>query len=246
MTTQKLYLEVMKKAVNNYLYLGGTETFDSYRTLAPQRYKRFKWAVPEVSRPHTLLSKGQLDRLEKIMLACIESRVLGDFIEAGVFRGGAAIFMSAVLKAYNVKDRKVWVADSFQGIPFSKKVLGDPVDKWKDRWAAQFEQVEANFKRYGLLNNNVRFIKGYFSTTLSRAPLGKLAVVRLDADSYESTMDALEVLYPKIPVGGYVYIDDWHLPGCRAAVMDYRKSKGITERIDQTLDAMWKVRRVVE
>jgi hypothetical protein len=238
---RRRYLELMKRALCNYLYLGGAEPFARYRTLAARRYHQFRWRIPEDSRPHTLLGRRKLDRLERIVVDCLERGVPGDLIEAGVWNGGAAIFMRAVLAAYGDRSRRVWLADTFAGIPASRRPAGDPVDAWPDRWVAPLARVRQAFARYGLLDRQVRFLRGDFARTLHRAPLRRLALVRLDADSYESTRAALEALYPRISPGGYLYVDDWHLPGCRAAVLEYRRAHGIVEPIDRSLNAMWQV-----
>ena len=61
-----------------------------------------------------------------------------------------------------------------------------------------------------------------------------LAVLRLDGDLYESTMDALEALYDRVSPGGIVIVDDYGvLESCRAAVTDFRRRRGITETIYQ-------------
>jgi O-methyltransferase len=57
------------------------------------------------------------------------------------------------------------------------------------------EQVKANFEKYGLLDERVRFLKGWFSETLAKAPIERLAVLRLDGYVYGSTMEALNALY---------------------------------------------------
>ena len=93
------------------------------------------------------------------------------------------------------------------------------------------EQVKANFERYGLLDDQVRFIPGWFKDTLHKAPIEQISVLRLDGDLYESTIQALEPLYPKLSPGGYCIIDDYNLEYCRKAVADYRSQHGITAEI---------------
>ena len=75
----------------------------------------------------------------------------------------------------------------------------------------------------------MRFLVGWFKDTLPRAPIEQLAVVRLDGDLYESTMDAIEVLYPKLSVGGYLIVDDMSWEGCAKAVHEFRQQHGIRE-----------------
>jgi hypothetical protein len=233
MNPQEAYLALLKRALNGYLVLGGASAFDEFCPLNRDLYdlERYEWKIPDYARPHTLLTDVRLDTVQTLMRRAIDEGVAGDFIEAGAHRGGAVIFMRAFLEIYGIPRRKVWVADSFEGIPAPRKTGGreDIVDKWSDRWVAGFDVVRDNFMRYGLLDSRVQFLKGYFVDTLPTAPIRSLALIRLDADSYESTMDALTHLYPKLSPGGYVIIDDHHLPGCMDAVADYRSAHRIVE-----------------
>jgi hypothetical protein len=65
----------------------------------------------------TMLGTRQLDHMQKCVIDVLENNVPGDLLEAGVWRGGMAIFMRALLKAYGIGDRKIWVVDSFAGLP---------------------------------------------------------------------------------------------------------------------------------
>jgi O-methyltransferase len=94
------------------------------------------------------------------------------------------------------------------------------------------EDVRRNFERYGLLDSRVRFLKGWFRETLPEAPIERIALLRLDGDMYESTMDVLTHLYPKLSVGGYCIVDDYKaVPACGPAVDDYGREQGITEEM---------------
>jgi O-methyltransferase len=163
----------------------------------------------------------------------IRRGVPGDLIETGVWRGGATIFMRAVLAAYGDTGRSVWVADSFRGLPKpSGKYEADRHDAfWRfSELAVSADEVRANFARYRLLDDRVRFLEGFFSDTLAEAPIEQLAVARLDGDMYESTIVALEALYPKLSPGGYLIVDDYGAVGaCSQAVDDYRRDHQITE-----------------
>jgi hypothetical protein len=144
--------------------------------------------------------------------------------------------MRAVLKAHGVKDRTVWVADSFEGLPppNPEKYPADAGMTLHEAtfFAVSLETVKNNFSRYGLLDDQVKFLKGWFKDTLPSAPIEKLAVLRLDGDLYESTMDALVHLYPKLSPGGYIIVDDYGTVfPCKKAVSDYRKKHNITEPI---------------
>ena len=184
----------------------------------------------------TMIGLARLNNLQHCITTVIREGVAGDLIETGVWRGGATIFMTAVLEAYGDRDRRVWVADSFEGLP-KPDAEQFPVDAGDTHWtkshlAVSVEQVKANFARYNLLDDRVQFLKGWFKDTLPGAPIDQLAVMRLDGDMYESTIEALEALYPKLSVGGFVIIDDYgDIAQAREATTDFRNTHGITDEI---------------
>jgi len=134
-------------------------------------------------------------------------------VQSGGPGGQTSIFMRGILKAYGVGDRQVWVADSFEGLP-PPDAARYPKDAGSEfhrheTLAVSLEEVRSNFERYGLLDEQVRFLKGWFRVSLPAAPTEKLAIMRLDGDMYESTMDGLVWLYPKLSPGGFCIIDDF-------------------------------------
>jgi O-methyltransferase len=273
-TAEELYLDLLKKCLTRYAFP------EKYRSIRPtrrarrmvfavmravlaawnldlvrpvqfdpdQREQGEDWPPPEAE---TMIGLRRLDNLQSCIIDVLRRRVPGDLIETGVWRGGATIFMRAVLKAYKDRERVVWVADSFEGLPEPNPDRLPPSRRepsYRQRWnqiraatpwiAIPLEEVKANFARYALLDTQVQFLVGWFHETLPRAPIDRLAVLRLDGDMYESTMDALTYLYPKLSVGGYTIIDDYgQIPACRMAVDDFRAQHGIDEelwRIDRT------------
>lgn len=189
----------------------------------------------------TMIGLKRLNNIQQCIETVLKDRIPGDLAETGVWRGGATIFMRAVLMAYGITDRTVWVADSFEGLPKPNpsQYPADQGDTYHtyDELAVPLDEVKANFARYGLLDEQVRFLKGWFRDTLPNAPIDRLAVLRLDGDMYESTMDALVCLYPKLSSGGYVIIDDYHwIEACRKAVTDFRLLNTIS---DEIIDVDW-------
>lgn len=186
---------------------------------------------------HSMIGEARMDNIRRCTEQALQDRVAGDLIETGVWRGGAVIFMRGILKAHGVTDRQVWAADSFRGLP-PPDAAKYPQDTGLDahvyqELAISLDTVKANFERYGLLDSQVRFLEGWFRDTLPAAPIERLAVMRLDGDLYESTMDALSNLYEKLSVGGFVIIDDFNVPACRAAVHDFRTAHTISDPIEQ-------------
>lgn len=185
----------------------------------------------------TMIGIRRMRNLRDCVVTAIEGGVAGDLIETGVWRGGASIYMRGILKAYGEDERLVWLADSFEGLPRPNPAKY-PADAGDAHWRVPElpvgqDEVRANFERFGLLDEQVRFLPGWFSETLPDAPIDELAVIRLDGDMYESTIVALESLYPKLSVGGFVIVDDYGaVPGCRKAVLDYRSRFSIDDRLE--------------
>lgn len=190
---------------------------------------------------HSMLSLKRLDNVHTCIETILRDGVQGDFIETGVMRGGTVILMRAILKAHGVTDRIVWAADSFAGLPAPdlEKYPEDAGAEWHLRPLTEVgvDHVRRNFQRYGLMDDQVKFIKGWFRDTLATAPVEQLAILRLDGDLYESTMDAIVPLYPKLSPGGFVIVDDYNLPMCQKAIDEYRQQHGITDTIVPIDDA---------
>jgi len=236
---KSLYLDLMKKCLINSIYQDKS-TYWPGHALVQAGYQQADREVgldwPSVA--HTMIGRKRLDNVQFCLEDVLKNNIPGDVIETGVWRGGATIFMRAILKEHGNTNKKVWVADSFEGLPAPKPELY-PADApsqlhtYKEL-VVSLEEVQANFERYGLLDNQVKFLKGWFCDTLPTAPIKKLSLMRLDGDLYESTMDALVNLYPKLSVGGYVIIDDYGaIEFCAQAVHDFRKKYGITDKLQK-------------
>ncbi len=175
---------------------------------------------------HTMIGEARLDNIHECLDTIVRDDIPGDLIETGVWKGGATIFMRGFLAAHNLQNRVVWVADSFEGLPppSHERDQGWNLSKEVFQYlCVSMEEVQELFARYDLLDDRVRFIKGWFSDSLPKAPVERLALLRLDGDLYESTMDALNNLYPKLSPGGFVIVDDYNaLPQCKEAVHDFR------------------------
>jgi O-methyltransferase len=258
-----LYLELMKKTLSFALW---PEPPIPVHMLEPKRRRPIKRILALVSRTlekrqlqlvqmrtvtaehreqgkvlpayaDTMIGLKRLNNLQLCVETAIRDGIPGDLIETGVWRGGACIFMRAILAAHGIRDRKVFVADSFEGLP-KPDADAYPVDRGdthhlKRHLAISQEDVARNFEKYGLLDEQVVFLKGWFKDTLPSAPIRKLAVLRLDGDMYGSTMDALDNLYPKLASGGFCVIDDYGLRGCKQAVDDFRQGHAINAKLEE-------------
>jgi hypothetical protein len=180
-----------------------------------------------------MVGAKRLNNVQCCVEDVLRQNVPGDFVETGVWRGGSSILAKALFRHHSANDRVVWCCDSFEGMPKpgAKDISIDPGSDFSDRSfiTVSQEEVAENFRRFGLLDENVRFVKGWFGQSLPTAPINKIAVLRMDGDLYVSTTDTLNNLYHKISPGGYVIVDDYYSwPGCRQAVDEFRAEHGIT------------------
>jgi len=263
MPGRDLYLDLLKKCLINSIYEDAPAPFfidgESTNQYSSERRSAGRdWPT----KAHTMIGLHRLNNLQSLAKRVLEDGIEGDFLEAGVWRGGATIFMRGILKAYSVRDRLVWVADSFCGFPPVDKVssrsftspqlrtavngveASDP--HWKSvletlRTGTTLEDVKRNFERYDLLDEQVRFLPGFFSDTLPSGPVKKIAILRADGDLYDSTYQILDNLYPRVSLGGYVIIDDYHtFSECRQAAHDYLSAtRKVVELEDIDADAVF-------
>ena len=251
-----LYLDLLKRCLINLIYQDppipapwhDNVSFDLEARLCGRDWP---------SQAHTMIGMKRLNNVQELVQDILQMGVRGDFIETGVARGGATIFMRGLLKAYGVTDRIVWVADSFEGPPsptqLTERSYSSPEFKQIQaiernysgelrkmyaqlRYGSSYDEVRQNFARYDLLDDQVRFLRGWFSDSLPSAPIAQLALLRLDGDLYDSTYDALKWLYPKLSTGGYVTVDDYHtFTECQQAVDDYLAAIG-ADPVIQSID----------
>jgi O-methyltransferase len=234
----EMYLDLLKRCLTRTLFPDKSIT-PSIESQAPgdfrlkDRIEGFDWP----SEAETMVGVKRLDNVQQCVVDVLRRGVAGDLVETGVWRGGTSIFMRGILAAYGDHTRTVWLADSFQGLPRPDekkypKDAGDPLWKVSGYLGVSLEEVKENFRRYCLLDEQVRFLPGWFKDTLPRAPIQQISVLRLDGDMYESTMDALNSLYAKVSEGGYIIVDDYGaLPNCKAAIHDFRDAHNINDEM---------------
>lgn len=231
-----LYLDLLKRTMTNNIFENEPDVDEeNVNRFVSQHITHY-----QKSEAVSMLPLIRFDNLQECIETVVAEKVPGDLIETGVWRGGATIFMQAVLKMLNATERRVWVADSFEGLPEpdaekfpreAQSYKSAAMVKFYNHLAVSIEEVKKNFEAFRMLDDNVRFLKGWFKDTLPTAPIDKLSIMRLDGDYYESTMDALTNLYEKLSVGGFVIIDDYGEDSwtyCRKAVDDFRTQRNIT------------------
>lgn len=190
---------------------------------------------------YTMIGRRRMDNVQFCVESVLNQGIPGDLVECGVWKGGACIFMRGILKAYGIGDRSVWVVDSFCGVPPPAPETDEGLDLSQSKFpqlAIPLDRVKSYFALFGLLDDQVRFLAGWFSDTLPAAGIERISVLRLDGDLYSSTMDVFRNLYDKVSPGGFIIVNDYGvLPQCARATDEFRAARGITtpiERVDTT------------
>ena len=258
----RLYLDTVKALILNDIYpeaeaeraylikcVDGVEQFDpqafySGAVVDPETMRSIE-AAHRTGRHHegllkfatigaSMIGRARLDNVQTCLTTALADGVAGDFVECGVWRGGACAFAKAVLDAHG-SDRTVWLADSFEGLA-EPEHPADTIDLSASKYpmlAVPRARVQALFERLGLMDARVRFLEGWFDETLAVAPIGPVAVLRLDGDYYESTMTPLRALYDRVSPGGFVIADDYGLlEPARRAVDEFRAERRISAPLE--------------
>lgn len=195
-------------------------------------------------RPYTMTSNEGLLALGRQVRAVLADGIPGDFVECGVWRGGAAFLMADLLRQAGVRDRKVWLFDSFEGLPPPQAIDGasaiayatSPDDpRYLDNCRAMLDEVRRGAEALGLADRT-ELVQGWFEDSLPKARerVGPIAILRIDADWYSSVRCCLESLYDQVSDGGYVIFDDYDTwDGCAIAAHEFLGTRKLPHRIER-------------
>lgn len=163
-----MYIEILKNCLLDNIYgseimqITKIEDISKIGKIADDEMINNGYFFPK--RVHTMIGMKRLNNIEECIKNIMNENIEGDFIKTGVWRGGATIFMAGLNKYFNL-ECKIYVTDSFEGLP-------PPHQKYKedendilhtiDWLAIDVDTVKNNFKKYNLLDDNIIFIKGYF------------------------------------------------------------------------------------
>jgi len=228
-----LYLDLVEATLIGAIYEDPPIPIFDWKEFDPNvRNRGFDWPKNAFS----MIGAARMRNFRVLIERIISNKIPGDIVETGVWRGGASILARAVLAAYGIQDRRVILADSFEGLP--------PPDK--DRYPADAgslfhqypelavseDKVRSNFEKFGLFDEQVILLKGWFKNTMPLVPSDQIAILRLDGDLYESTILPLTHLYDKVPAGGWIIVDDYEcVPACKLAVQDFLSERGLAPDI---------------
>jgi O-methyltransferase len=229
------YLQLVQATLSGIIYedppllanTNGDPTYDP-------TIREYGWDWP--SKAFTMIGNKRLSNFRSLIENVIAFNTPGDIVETGVWRGGACILARAVLEVYGQKDRMIYLCDSFEGLP-PPDVDRYPSDAGSTfhqypELAVSIDEVKEAFRRFNFMDDQVQFVPGLFKDTLETLPTNQIAVLRLDGDMYESTIQALQHLYHKVSVNGWVIIDDYEVvPACKQAVDDFLSERKLSPEL---------------
>jgi hypothetical protein len=192
-----------------------------------------------------MVHEESLIELAHQVRAILALNIPGDFVECGVWRGGASFLMADILRQAGVRDRRVWLFDSFAGLPAPQAVDGPAAvayteqtdNAWyHDNCTASLEEVQRSASELGLASYTT-LVKGWFDQTLPthRQRIGPIALLRIDGDWYASVRCCLDNLYDQVVEGGLVVLDDYYAwDGCAIAVHEFLAARRLAHRIESS------------
>lgn len=247
----------MKKLIKNYL--------KKSRVLL-MMYERIKWLsrapfkdyinIVKIGfflriRPYyTMVSYRGLSNIYELARLVENNKIEGCFVECGVWRGGCAAIMAKVVHSFRSK-RKVWLFDSFKGLPeptdkdgeMARSAVGDEKIQGKlidiNICKASRQDVIHLLSSLKLYTNNIIIEEGWFQDTLPKFKdkIGPIVILRLDCDWYESTKCCLENLYQNVISGGYIIVDDYgYWEGCKRATDEFLRKQKINIALLKQVD----------
>ncbi|MFA5050695.1 MAG: TylF/MycF/NovP-related O-methyltransferase [Patescibacteria group bacterium] len=194
--------------------------------------------------PYSLVGEKGLAQTYDLVEKVVDNNLEGGLVECGVAQGGCAALMASLIFEKNNQTRKLWLCDSYEGLPdptkedFDQKMCStgthtQPMDK--GFCLGTLEQVkQLMLETFNFPKDKIIFVKGWFKDTLplKNKEIGKIAILRIDADWYDSTKECLEYLYDQVVAKGFIIIDDYGTCfGCQKAVDEFLASRGLTVEI---------------
>lgn len=210
------------------------------------------WHLYALCKPFTMTSVDRMFGLYTSVRYVLEKNIPGDFVECGVWRGGSSLMMAKMLSDRNITDRKIFLYDTFEGMPppskkdrsfdgadAQKQLDENANNKEESVWClADLNDVRKNLSLSNLSTEQILYVQGKVEDTIPQNVPENIALLRLDTDWYESTKHELTHLYPILKKDGVLIIDDYgHWEGCRKAVDEYfagKKNYLLFHRLDYT------------
>ncbi len=176
-----------------------------------------------------------LEKLYSLGRDVVTRNIPGDFVECGVCNGGSAAAIACSLRSTG---RRVWLYDSFQGVPQPSEIDGAYAANFSGAWVGRLENVKRAMQIARVPEDDCIIRAGWFKDTFRLPVPQSVAILHIDADWYDSVLLTLNTFYDRVAEGGIIVLDDFgHWEGCREAFYDFisqRHLKPLLERFGHT------------
>jgi len=199
----------------------------------------------EIVKPFTMTSEERVTKLFESLEYIRIKNIEGDLVECGVWKGGNILGIMEYLSHYKMKDRNIWLYDTFTGmtnpdeidIDFQNNSASDVLNaNTFYKCISPLDEVKQNLKISNFPTDRLVYVVGDICETLNyenNIPK-KISLLRLDTDWYKSTKKEMEVLYPKLVNNGVLIVDDYgHWKGSKIAVDEYFINNKMEYKIEQ-------------
>ena len=177
---------------------------------------------------YTMTDRKRVNSLVNAVKYTVERGIPGDFVECGVWQGGSVMAMIKTLQKMG-ESRKIWLYDTYEGMSEATekdKRKGTHANELMEknpivRCIAQIDLVKKNIARTKYTGELV-YVKGKVEDTIPDNIPGKIALLRLDTDWYESTHHEMVHLWPLLEDNGVLIVDDYNWwDGSTEAINEY-------------------------
>lgn len=213
----------MKQTTTNAKDAAVARVLKSKQGMADIQDEEF-WKLALKCTPYSLLTPEKFYNLYETINYIVSAKVPGDIVECGVWHGGAMMMTAYILGSHGVSDRDIYLYDTFSGFTersehdmrFDGRPLGAP------KYANFKARVEANLAQTGYPSKRIHLVEGDVHDTVRSERHEAIAMLRLDTDTYSSTLHELNQLYRRVVQGGVICIDDYGYSfGCRKAFHEF-------------------------
>ncbi|MSO73358.1 MAG: macrocin O-methyltransferase [Rhodospirillaceae bacterium] len=191
--------------------------------------------------PYTMTSPERIATLSRAVEYVVSNDIAGDMVECGVAAGGSSMTIAFTLLAHGHGDRKIWLYDTYEGMPepgphdlgrfgtpaihaYRKRQV-DGTSTWIN---VPLATVQHNMALTGYPDAQIKYVAGKVETTLHETVPDAVSLIRCDTDWYESTKAELEILWPRLSVGGVILFDDYYRwQGSRKAADEYFRDHNV-------------------
>ena len=204
-----------------------------------------KWIDKHVA-SSALCAPSNLYATASFTYKILSEGISGCLVECGVYKGAHPITMSYICQVTGVT-REIWLFDSFEGITERGEEDDSPriAHLRRGDFKCTIEEVRKNLVKCSIDVKAIRFVKGWFHETVPLTQVSAIALLRLDADLYESTKICMQHLYNKVVTGGFVVVDDWNYSGVQKAVRDVAGKIPQLQKVPGTECYFWRKERII-